>query len=41
MQTSAMIYALVARGHETVLSSFSMHSGNFPSIALDVNHGFI
>ena len=36
MQSSVMIYSLVARGHETVLSSYSMHAGNFPSIALDV-----
>ena len=36
MQTAPLIYSLVSRGHETILSSFSMHAGNFPSIALDV-----
>ena len=36
MQSAPLIYSLVSRGHETILSSFSMHAGNFPSIALDV-----
>lgn len=37
MSASGLIYALVARGHETILSSYSAFAGNFPSVALDVN----
>ena len=36
MSATGMIYALVSRGHETVLSSYSAFAGNFPSVALDV-----
>jgi hypothetical protein len=32
----SMIYALVARGKEVVLSDFTPFSGNFPNVALDV-----
>ena len=37
MQAKGLIYSLVARGHETVLSSFSPFAGNFQNFALDVN----
>jgi len=36
MAATGMIYSLVSRGHETILSSFSAFAGNFPSVALDV-----
>ena len=32
----SMIYALVSRGKDVVLSDFTPFSGNFPSVALDV-----
>jgi hypothetical protein len=38
MSATGLIYALVSRGHETILSSFSAYAGNFPSVALDVHH---
>ena len=36
MSASGLIYSLVSRGHETVLSSYSAFAGNFPSVSLDV-----
>ncbi len=32
----SMIYALVSRGQQTILSSFTSCEGNFPQIAMDV-----
>lgn len=36
MAATGLIYSLVSRGHETILSSYSAFAGNFPSVALDV-----
>lgn len=36
MAVTGLIYSLVSKGHETVLSSYSAFAGNFPSVALDV-----
>lgn len=32
----SLIYALVARGNDTILCSYSPHTGNFEQVALDV-----
>lgn len=36
MQANGLIYSLVSRGHQTILSSYSAYGGNFPSYAIDV-----
>jgi hypothetical protein len=36
MSATGLIYSLVSRGHETILSSYSAYGGNFPNVALDV-----